>query len=132
MLQWPKYGGLRDTAEVLLAESAETYAFIEKVSVFRHAILPGSLNPLRLSQMIQAISSPLRSKRIHIGMDEAHGVSEGRYRQLFGYKESTKVVRKGFTRLSFPATRSLLLVSRSSLITFVAATRSALATVSHP
>lgn len=31
MLQWPKYGGLRDTAEVLLAESAETYTFIEKV-----------------------------------------------------------------------------------------------------
>lgn len=31
MLQWPKFGTLRDTAEVLLAESAETYAFIEKV-----------------------------------------------------------------------------------------------------
>lgn len=31
MLQWPKYGQLRDTAEVLLAESGETYAFIEKV-----------------------------------------------------------------------------------------------------
>ena len=34
MLQWPKFGTLRDTAEVLLAESAETYAFIEKVSSF--------------------------------------------------------------------------------------------------
>lgn len=43
--------------------------------------------------MIKSISGPLRSKRIHIGQDEAHGVSEGRYRQLFGYKESTKVVR---------------------------------------
>ena len=72
MLQWPRYGTLRDTAEVLLAESEETYAFIEK--------------------MIKAISLPLRSKRIHIGMDEAHGVSEGRYRQLYGFKESTKVV----------------------------------------
>ncbi|SCZ87601.1 BZ3500_MvSof-1268-A1-R1_Chr2-2g05067 [Microbotryum saponariae] len=71
MLQWPKYGKLRDTAEVLLAESGETYAFIEK--------------------MIQAVTRPLRSKRVHIGMDEAHGVSEGRYRQLFGYKESTTV-----------------------------------------
>jgi len=44
--------------------------------------------------MISAISGPLRSKRIHIGMDEAHGVSEGRYRQLFGYKDSTQVVRR--------------------------------------
>jgi hypothetical protein len=46
--------------------------------------------------MIAAISGPLRSRRIHIGMDEAHGVSEGRYRQLFGYKESTEVVRPPF------------------------------------
>lgn len=36
MLQWPRYGQLRDTAEVLLAESAETYAFIEKVGSRRH------------------------------------------------------------------------------------------------
>ncbi|GAA5990086.1 hypothetical protein JCM10908_005816 [Rhodotorula pacifica] len=71
MLQWPRYGQLRDTPEVLLAEAEETYKFIEK--------------------MISAISGPLRSKRIHIGMDEAHGVSEGRYRQIFGYKDSTQV-----------------------------------------
>ena len=44
--------------------------------------------------MIKSISGPLRSKRIHIGQDEAHGVSEGRYRQLFGYKDSTKVVSR--------------------------------------
>ncbi|KAK4051972.1 hypothetical protein OIO90_004502 [Microbotryomycetes sp. JL221] len=80
MLQWPKYGQLRDTAEVLLADYAETYAFIEK--------------------MIKAICSPLRSKRIHIGMDEAHGVSEGRYRQLFGYKESTKVFTEHLKRVN--------------------------------
>jgi len=56
------------------------------------------------TQMIRAISGPLRSRRIHIGMDEAHGVSEGRYRQLFGYKDSTQVVRRssltGFPRPS--------------------------------
>ncbi|GAA6062888.1 hypothetical protein JCM10212_002110 [Sporobolomyces blumeae] len=80
MLQWPKFGTLRDTAEVLLAESAETYAFIEK--------------------MIKAISGPLRSKRIHIGQDEAHGVSEGRYRQLFGYKEATKVFTDHLRRVN--------------------------------
>ncbi|GAA5958945.1 hypothetical protein JCM3765_000780 [Sporobolomyces pararoseus] len=80
MLQWPKFGTLRDTAEVLLAESAETYAFIEK--------------------MIKSISGPLRSKRIHIGQDEAHGVSEGRYRQLFGYKDSTKVFTDHLRRVN--------------------------------
>lgn len=43
--------------------------------------------------MIRSITTPLRSKRIHIGMDEAHGVGEGRYRHIFGYKEGTQVVR---------------------------------------
>jgi hypothetical protein len=32
MLQWPRFGHMRDTHEVLLAEADETYMFIEKVS----------------------------------------------------------------------------------------------------
>ncbi|ORZ27013.1 glycoside hydrolase superfamily [Lobosporangium transversale] len=71
ILQWPKYHIYRDTNEVLLANWDETYNLIEK--------------------MIRAISSPLRSKRIHIGLDEAGGVGEGRYRQIFGYEEPTRV-----------------------------------------
>ncbi|PLW54142.1 hypothetical protein PCANC_06453 [Puccinia coronata f. sp. avenae] len=71
MLQWPRFGGMRDTHDVLLVGSPEVYGFIEK--------------------MIRAITEPLRSKKIHIGMDEAHGVSEGRYRQLFGHKDSCQV-----------------------------------------
>lgn len=41
--------------------------------------------------MITTISSPLRSKKIHVGLDEAGGVGEGRYRQIFGYEDPTKV-----------------------------------------
>lgn len=71
ILQWPKYHVYRDTNEVLLANWDETYNLIEK--------------------MITTISSPLRSKRIHIGLDEAAGVGEGRYRQIFGYEDPTRV-----------------------------------------
>ncbi|KAG0297624.1 hypothetical protein BGZ98_000535 [Dissophora globulifera] len=71
MLQWPKYHIYRDTNEVLLSSWDETYNLIEK--------------------MITTISSPLRSKRIHIGLDEAGGVGEGRYRQIFGYEDPTRV-----------------------------------------
>ncbi|KAI9249764.1 glycoside hydrolase superfamily [Phascolomyces articulosus] len=71
ILQWPHYAYLRDNTEVLLAESEATYDFIEKI--------------------IQTAASPFRSKRIHLGMDEAHGVGEERYRQLFGYKEPTRI-----------------------------------------
>lgn len=31
MLQWGRFGSMRDTHEVLLARSEEVYAFIEKV-----------------------------------------------------------------------------------------------------
>ncbi|KAG0242329.1 hypothetical protein BGX31_000362 [Mortierella sp. GBA43] len=71
ILQWPKYHVYRDTNEVLLANWDETYNLIEK--------------------MITTISSPLRSKRIHIGLDEAGGVGEGRYRQIFGYEDPSSV-----------------------------------------
>ncbi|ORZ02623.1 glycoside hydrolase superfamily [Syncephalastrum racemosum] len=71
ILQWPHYAYLRDNSEVLLAESEATYEFIEKI--------------------IKAAMSPFRSRRIHLGMDEAHGVGEGRYRQIFGYKEPTRI-----------------------------------------
>uniref|UniRef100_V5GUL9 beta-N-acetylhexosaminidase n=2 Tax=Kalmanozyma brasiliensis (strain GHG001) TaxID=1365824 RepID=V5GUL9_KALBG len=64
MLQWPRYLGLRDTAEVLLPEWPETYVMLEK--------------------MIRAASAPFRSKKIHLGMDETHGLGHGRYFSIFG------------------------------------------------
>ncbi|PWN46238.1 glycoside hydrolase [Ceraceosorus guamensis] len=74
MLQWPKYLALRDTTEVLLAEWPETYVMLEK--------------------MLHAATAPFRSKRVHLGMDETHGLAHGRYHQIFGqhnYKEPTRV-----------------------------------------
>lgn len=50
ILQWSQYSHLRDNNEVLLPEAESTYEFIEK--------------------LIQNVSRPFRSKRIHIGMDE--------------------------------------------------------------
>ncbi|GAA96920.1 glycoside hydrolase family 20 protein [Mixia osmundae IAM 14324] len=71
ILQWPQFGSLRDTHDVLLAQSEETYELIEK--------------------MITTVTAPLRSKRIHIGMDEANGIGEGRFRQLYGYQDPIHV-----------------------------------------
>ncbi|KAG0198751.1 hypothetical protein BGX28_007828 [Mortierella sp. GBA30] len=79
ILQWPKYHVYRDTNEVLLANWDETYNLIEK--------------------MINTISSPLRSKRIHIGLDEAGGVGEGRYRQIFGYEDPSRVFLQHLKRV---------------------------------
>ncbi|KAG2233185.1 hypothetical protein INT48_005023 [Thamnidium elegans] len=87
-LQWQQYAHLRDNTEVLLPESEATYEFIEK--------------------LIQSAASPFRSKRIHIGMDEAHGVGEGRYRQLYGYKDSSQIFIEHLQRVTEICTRHSL------------------------
>lgn len=65
-LKWDAVAYLRDTQRELLVESDKTYEFLEKA--------------------IKAAAAPFRSKRIHIGMDEAHGLGLGRYLELHGYK----------------------------------------------
>jgi len=66
ILQWPAYRANRDTEDILLAEDEATYRLVEK--------------------MITAASAPFRSKRIHVGMDEAHGIGSGEFRRRFGDK----------------------------------------------
>lgn len=68
MLQWPRYLGLRDTAEVLLPEWPETYVMLEK--------------------MIKAATAPFRSNKIHLGMDETHGLGHGRYYSIYGHQNN--------------------------------------------
>lgn len=62
--RWPCMAGLRDTDDVLLTDSPETYALLE--------------------EMIAAASAPFASRRIHIGMDEAYGLGRGAHMDRFG------------------------------------------------
>ncbi|KAL9935424.1 hypothetical protein V8E36_005772 [Tilletia maclaganii] len=65
VLQWPRFLSLRDTSEVLLAAPSHppTAALV--------------------AQMLDAAMAPVRSRRIHLGMDETHGLAMGRYHQLY-------------------------------------------------
>lgn len=63
-LKWPEAEAVKDTATVLLADEEETYKFIE--------------------DMIRTASAPFRSKRIHIGMDEAWDMGRGVYLTKYG------------------------------------------------
>ncbi|MCL2703573.1 MAG: beta-N-acetylhexosaminidase [Defluviitaleaceae bacterium] len=65
-LKWDYADGMRDTDDILLAGEPDVYDFIE--------------------EMIKAASAPFRSKRIHIGMDEAHFIGLGKYLSKNGYK----------------------------------------------
>ena len=79
ILKWPEYNYLRDTEEILLLESEPTYEFLEKV--------------------ITTACAPFRTKRIHIGMDEAHKLGLGRYLDLNGYKDRYQLMMEHLRRV---------------------------------
>ncbi|KAI8320034.1 glycoside hydrolase [Martensiomyces pterosporus] len=79
ILQWPRYANLRDTNEVVLTKQPETYEFLER--------------------LIATVSAPLRSNRIHIGMDEAYGIGEGRFRTMYGAQEGTSIFVEHLARV---------------------------------
>ena len=79
VLQWPAYAEYRDTDDVLLAGDEKSYALLDK--------------------MIAAASAPFRSRRIHIGMDEAHGIGSGRFRKLHGEKRPFDIFNDHLARV---------------------------------
>lgn len=67
ILKWGHaYWPVRDTDSVLLVGVEQTYALIAK--------------------MLQFWSQAVRSRRVHIGMDETHDLGRGRYMDIFGYQ----------------------------------------------
>jgi hypothetical protein len=79
ILQWPAFSECRDTDQVLLADEPKTYALLEK--------------------MIEAASAPFRSKRIHLGMDEAHGIGTGKYKQLHGEVSAFEILNRHLAKV---------------------------------
>jgi len=73
-LRWPEAAGVAENGSVLLPESEETYAFIK--------------------EMITSASAPFRSKRIHVGLDETHGLGLGKYLKQHGYKDTIEIFVK--------------------------------------
>lgn len=71
-LKWESVNHLKDTRDVLLVGNEATYQFLEKI--------------------IAAASGPLRSKRIHIGLDEAHGMGRGRYLDTHGFNDRFDII----------------------------------------
>ncbi len=74
ILQYPCYSKIKDTDSVMMCGEKETYEFIEK--------------------MIKAAVAPYRSKRIHIGMDEAWDLGRGNYMNKNGYVQPFEMMVK--------------------------------------
>lgn len=71
-LRWNYANRIKDTKEILLAESQETYDFISK--------------------LIQAVGSCFKTKKIHLGMDESTSLGTGEYLRKNGYKSSSEIL----------------------------------------
>ncbi|MBP2000020.1 hypothetical protein J2Z69_001039 [Paenibacillus shirakamiensis] len=71
-LKWNYAAEIKDTSDILLVGKKETYTFIE--------------------HMIRSASSPFRTKRIHIGMDEAHQLGLGKFLKHNGYQQRFKLM----------------------------------------
>lgn len=78
-LKWSYANDIKDQADILLIGEPKTYQFIE--------------------DMITAASAPFRSKRIHIGMDEAFSVGLGRYLAKNGYHERFDIMQEHMTKV---------------------------------
>lgn len=78
-LKWSYADNIKDQPDILLIGEPSTYAFIEN--------------------MITAASAPFRSKRIHIGMDEAFSVGLGRYLAKHGYHERFDIMQEHLTKV---------------------------------
>ncbi len=78
-LIWPEAKLIKDTKIVLLAREEATFEFVE--------------------QLIVAASSCFRSKRIHIGMDEAWDMGRGKFMDKHGYVPPTQIFSEYMERL---------------------------------
>lgn len=78
-LQWPDSASMRDQPDILLIDSEETYRFLDA--------------------MLASLSACFRSRRIHIGMDEAHGVGLGRYLLEHGYTDRFELLTRHLNRV---------------------------------
>ena len=80
VLKWEELSYLRDTEDILLAESGATYDFIES--------------------MIKSLSGIFRSRRINLGMDEAHDLGLGVYKEKHGYRSGREILAGHLARVS--------------------------------
>ncbi|HWL51940.1 MAG TPA: family 20 glycosylhydrolase [Chthoniobacteraceae bacterium] len=80
ILKWPRFQEVGDTPGVLLVDEEKTYGLIEK--------------------MIRFWQENLRSRRIHIGMDEAHDMGRGRFLDRNGWQPPFEIFTRHLRRVS--------------------------------
>ena len=73
-LKWGYANEIKDTDDIVLAGEPQTYDFLKR--------------------LIEAASKPYRTKRIHIGMDEALQLGRGKYIEKNGYQDRFEIMNQ--------------------------------------
>ena len=79
IFKWFAYKDINDTADILLIDEPRTYELIEN--------------------MFSTLAECFTSKKIHIGMDEAHFVGLGKYMDKHGYTNRYELLNKHLSRV---------------------------------
>jgi hypothetical protein len=74
MFKWRQFASIRDTGNILLADDEKADDLIRK--------------------MLKSIRSCLRSRIVHVGMDEAHLLGSGKYQTVNGYQPRFEILRR--------------------------------------
>ncbi len=77
--RYPRYDSIIDLNDILLVGNEDTYTFLEHI--------------------IASAASCFSSRRIHIGMDEAHMVGLGKYLDQHGYEERFPILTRHLERV---------------------------------
>ena len=77
--RWAEYGGITDIGDILLAGEERTYELIE--------------------HMFRTCAECFTSRRINIGMDEAHMLGLGAYLDKHGYKDRFSILSEHLRRV---------------------------------
>lgn len=79
IFNWSAYADVNDVRDILVAEDGKTYALIE--------------------EMLKACRACFTSRRINIGMDEAHMLGRGRYLDKFGYRTKPDIMLRHLAKV---------------------------------
>lgn len=79
VLKWPTYAPIKEDTTTLLVGADKTYEFIRDI--------------------VAAAVKPFKTKRIHIGMDEAWHLGHGQYFKLNGLVDATLIMRQHLERV---------------------------------
>lgn len=80
MRKLPHYAHLFDCDDILLIDSEEVYAFLDK--------------------MFQSLANNFTSRQVNIGMDEAHNVGLGKFLEKHGYQNRSEMLVRHLNRVS--------------------------------